>query len=282
MKRNFFFIGIFVVATNLFAQLDLPRLSPKCSITQTFGYTTVTIEYCRPDVKGRKIWGELIPFDKVYRMGANEATTIDFSTDVSVNGNKIPAGKYALFTIPSSNEWTVILNKTNKQWGAFSYDEKQDLLRFRVKPVITNLTESLTFGFSDLTINSAVLNFAWEKSGLSFKIESDVMKTAYDKIKDALSKAKENDWRTYTGAANFAAENNWFVNEAAGWADKAIENGGTFYAYFVKAKVLFKNGNYKGTLELINKSREKGKDDKNFPNYSADINELEKEAKAKL
>ncbi len=282
MKRSLFLIGILLIASNIFAQLDLPRLSPKATITQNFGYTTVTIEYSRPDVKGRKIWGELIPFEKVYRMGANEATIIDFSTDVTVNGNKVPAGKYALFSIPAKNDWTIILNKTSKQWGAFSYDEKQDLLRFQVKPIATSLTESLTYGFSDLTINSVSLNFAWEKLGFAFKIESDVMNTAHEKIKEAVSKAKPDDWRTYVGAANFAVENNWFMNEALSWADKAIENGGTFYVYFVKAKILFKMGDAKGALEFISKAREKGKDDKNFPNYSADIAELEKEIKAKL
>ena len=233
MKRNILLTTFLLTTATLFAQLDLPRLSPKSTITQIFGYTTVTVEYHRPNVKERKIWGELVPFGKVYRLGANDAATIEFSTDVIINGNKIAAGKYALFAIPTPKEWTVIFNKANKQWGAYSYDEKQDLLRFQVKAEESNFTESLSFWFSDLKINSTQLNFCWEKLGFSFRIEADVMNMAHEKIKEALSKIKPDDWRTYAGSANFAVENNWFLDEALTWADKSIEAGGTFYAYFV-------------------------------------------------
>jgi hypothetical protein len=282
MKRSIFSTMFFLVAVNVFAQLDLPRVSPKSTITQNFGYTTITIEYHRPNVKGRKIWGELIPFDKVYRMGANDATTFEFSTDVSINGNKIPAGKYSFFAIPSQKDWTIILNKASKQWGAYNYDEKQDFLRFKVKPTESNYTESLSFWYSDLNIGSVQINFAWEKYGFSFKVESDVMNMSYNKIKDAINKAKPDDWKTYIGSASFAADNNWFLDEALTWADKSIELGANFYAQYVKAKILFKKGNFKETVEAITRTKEKGKDDKNYSNYSTEIDRLEADAKARL
>ena len=281
MKKNIF-LAFLLIAANVFAQLDLPKLSPKSTLIQNFGYTTVTVEYHRPDVKGRKIWGGLIPFDKVYRMGANDAATLEFSTDVSINGNTIPAGKYSLYSIPEQNEWTVILNKISKQWGAYNYDDKQDLLRFRVKTVPTNFTESLIFWFSDLTINSAQLNFTWEERGFFFKIETDVINTAHEKIKKALETAKPDDWRVYLGSANFALENNWFMEEALSWTDKSIELGAPFNAYFVKAKILFEQEKFRDALAWIVKTKEKGKDDKNFANYASQVDQLEADIKAKL
>jgi|YelNatPaOPRAMG01_1025707.scaffolds.fasta_scaffold05023_2 hypothetical protein len=155
------------------------RISPKAEITQTIGLTDVTISYSRPGVKGRKIWGELVPYNKVWRAGANEATKIAFSNDVLVNGKKVPAGSYALFLIPHQKEWTVILNKVADQWGAFTYNEAQDFLRFDVKPQLSNFHEWLEYTFSDMKvnekgINSAVLNMLWEKIRLPITIEADV------------------------------------------------------------------------------------------------------------
>jgi hypothetical protein len=282
MKKNIFVLFVFILTSSLLAQLDLPRLSQKSTISQNFGYTTVSLEYHRPNVKGRTIWGDLVPFDKVWRTGANDATTIEFSTDVSINGNKIPSGKYTFFTIPTKADWTVILNRVNKQWGAFSYDEKQDLIRFTVKTEPINFIESLLFWYSDLTINSVVINFGWEKIHFSFKVETDIMTMAYEKMKTAMANAKPDQWTIYSGSANFAVENNQFLDEALIWADKSIEMGGNFFAHFVKAKILFKNGNYKEALESISKTREKGKNDKNFPNYTAEIDKFELQIKSKL
>lgn len=281
MKRSIIYIFFFVLTSSLLAQLDLPRLSPKSTITQNFGYTTVSIEYHRPAVKGRTIWGNVVPFDKVWRTGANDATTVEFSTEVTVEGNKVPAGKYSLFTIPTKSEWTVILNKVNKQWGSYNYEEKQDLIRFKVKTNPINHIESLQYWFSDVTLNTVGVNFAWEKLHFSFKLETEVMNTAYEKMKTAMANAKSDQWSIFAGSANFAVENNQFVDEALTWVNKSIEMGGTFYAHFVKAKILFNLGKNKEALEAISASREKGKGDKNFPNYAAEIDNLEKQVKAK-
>lgn len=153
------------------------RISPKASVSQTIGFTEVTISYSRPGVKGRKIWGGLVPYDKVWRTGANEATKITFSKDVTIEGKKLPAGTYAFFAIPAQNEWTLIFNKVSDQWGAFTYNEVQDALRIKVKPVTNNFHEWMEYTFSNMNVqkagmtNSAVINLVWEKLRVPFKVE---------------------------------------------------------------------------------------------------------------
>ena len=125
--------AILAATTPALAQLELPRVSPKATVSQTVGLTDVTITYCRPSVRGRTIWGGLVPYDEVWRTGANEATTITFTDDVTIDGNKLPAGTYGLFTVPGKDEWTVVFNKGAKQWGAYEYKQDQDALRIKVE-----------------------------------------------------------------------------------------------------------------------------------------------------
>ena len=155
------------------------RVSPKASITETIGLTDVTVSYSCPGVKGRKIWGDLVPYDKVWRAGANEATKITFSGDVWVEGKKLPAGSYGFFVIPREKSWTVIFNKVADQWGAFEYNESEDALRLNITPQSRNFQEWLSYTFSDLKVNahgknSGILNLNWEKVRLPITIETDV------------------------------------------------------------------------------------------------------------
>jgi len=147
------------------------RISPKASVSQTIGFTDVTISYGRPGVKGRKIWGGLVPYDKVWRAGANEATKITFSTDVIVDGKKLPAGSYGFFTIPGKNEWTIIFNKVADQWGAFEYNEAEDALRIKVKTEKNNFTEWLKYEITKMSDSSAIISLEWEKLKIPFKVE---------------------------------------------------------------------------------------------------------------
>lgn len=147
------------------------RISPKASVSQTVGFTDVTISYSRPGVKGRKIWGGLVPYDKVWRAGANEATKITFSTDVNIEGKNLPAGSYGFFAIPGRNEWTLIFNKVADQWGAFEYNEAEDALRITVKPEKANFTEWLRYGFTRTSDNTATVNLIWENLKVPFKLE---------------------------------------------------------------------------------------------------------------
>ncbi len=156
------------------------RISPRAFLTQTIGLTDVTISYSRPGVKGRKIWGGLVPYKKVWRAGANEATKITFSTDVWIDGKKFSAGSYSFFIIPNENkDWTIIFNKVADQWGAFEYNEAEDFARFNVKPQSSNFHEWLSYTFSDMKVNekgknSAQVNLNWEKIKVPFTIETEV------------------------------------------------------------------------------------------------------------
>lgn len=147
------------------------RISPKAGVMQVVGFTEVNIVYSRPGVKGRKIWDGLVPYNKVWRAGANEATTISFSTDVEVEGKKLPAGKYGFFAIPSDNEWTLIFNKVADQWGAFEYNEAQDILRIKVKPEKSNFHEWLVYTVTKTGEDSAVIALEWENMKVPFNLK---------------------------------------------------------------------------------------------------------------
>jgi hypothetical protein len=147
------------------------RVSPKAGVFQTIGITDVNVSYSRPGVKNRKIWGELVPYNKVWRAGADEATKITFSTDVIIEGKKLPAGSYGFFAIPGENEWTLIFNNVSDQWGEFTYNESEDALRIKVKPVSNSNHDWLLYSFTDMTSTTAQLNLIWEKLKVSFKIE---------------------------------------------------------------------------------------------------------------
>jgi len=272
-------LSLFSVTLN--AQVDLPRVSPNASVSEVVGYTTITVNYCRPAVRERVIWGGLVPYNKVWRTGANEATTIQFTTDVTIAGSKIPAGRYSLFTIPTENEWTVILNKTDKQWGAFNYKQEDDLPRFNVKPEKGAFTERLLFSFSNLTDSSANILLNWENLQVSFKIEVDMTGQAYVKIKEAIA-ANSDRWQNYTEGASFAYDNNVFLDEALQWADKAISFGPNYTPYFVKAKILFKKNKLKDALMTLDKCREVGRTDKNWDSFVSQVDFLEKQIKSKM
>jgi hypothetical protein len=179
MHPNRYLLSLVVVLTTLLALpalaqrgSDKPRVSPNASVAQTIGVTEVTISYGRPGVKGRTIWGELVPYGEVWRTGANEATTISFSKDVTIEGERLPAGTYALFTIPKENEWIVVFNKNAQQWGAFDYNASQDALRVKVKPQAADPQEWMSFSFEDLNPNAATVALRWEKLAVSFKIQT--------------------------------------------------------------------------------------------------------------
>ena len=172
------------LSSPVLAQKDKVRKSLKASVSQTIGIDTeVTFEFSRPGVKGRKIWGDLVPYgmnpgnkyskDKPYpwRAGANENTTIEFNSDLMLDGNQVAAGKYGIHMIPAEDEWTVIFSKKNEEWGSYSYDEKEDVLRILVKPVESFHQEWLTFGFENLEGTSAIAFMHWEKLKIPFSIK---------------------------------------------------------------------------------------------------------------
>ncbi|RFZ91912.1 DUF2911 domain-containing protein [Mucilaginibacter conchicola] len=163
LKHTAMFVCAMLFATLTYAQ-DKP--SPRDSVSAKIGEATITINYGSPSVKGRKIWGELVPYDKVWRTGANEATTFTTDKDIMVEGKKLAAGTYGFFAIPTTGSWTIIFNKTAKQWGAFKYNESQDELRVTVKPIKSAMNERLVY-----KINSKGFTLSWDKVTVPVKIK---------------------------------------------------------------------------------------------------------------
>ncbi|HVF26896.1 MAG TPA: DUF2911 domain-containing protein, partial [Pyrinomonadaceae bacterium] len=199
------------------------RPSQNASVMQTVGITDVTITYSRPGVKKRAIWGELVPYDKVWRAGANEATVITFSDDVTINGQKLAAGRYSLHAIPSKDEWTLLFNKAATQ-GNYSYDEKQDALRVKVKPQTAEFREWMTFEFADVRPNAAEVALHWERVRVPFTIDvGDVNSLTLTKARATVTAAKADDWATPMQAARFSFENKGDTNETTAWLEKSLK-----------------------------------------------------------
>ena len=256
------------------------RLSPLTKVKQRVGLTDITVTFGAPGVKDRIIWGELVPFSKVWRSGANEATTVEFSTNVKLNGHDIPAGKYSFFTIPTKNEWTVILNKTAEQWGAFRYDKTQDLLRFEVTPkTLDHNIERLKYCFTDLTGNSSTFGLVWAKLMVPMTVEVNTNKQALKNIETAI-KEKPDDWARYARSANFAIQNDIYLDKAVGWINKSLELEQNYWNNYLKAYVLFKNGNTEGAKKSLAASWELAKQDENtLKNASPMLKQLEEKLK---
>ena len=164
-----------VLSSQSFAQNNKKvRVSPKAAVIQTVGFTEVKIDYNRPGVKERIIWGGLVPYNKVWRAGANEATKFTFSTDVQINGKTLKAGSYSFFAIPTKEKWTLIFNKVADQWGAFEYNEAEDALRFEITPEEGSVQEWLAYTIAKTSKNSAVVNLEWEKLKVPFTIEVSI------------------------------------------------------------------------------------------------------------
>jgi hypothetical protein len=240
------------------AQFDVPRPSPKATVSQVVGLTEVSIAYCRPGVKGRTIWGGLVPYDQVWRTGANEATTITFSTDVTIDGKALTAGTYGLFTIPGKDEWTVIFNKGAKQWGAYEYKQTEDVLRIKVKPKAAPFSERLTFSFPNTLTDATDVAMSWEKLQISFAVKVDVVTKVLADARKALAEAKPDDWRTPLRAAAFCADSNVNLTEALTWADKSIAVLPGYYNTFTKARLLAATGKKADAIALAKKAIELG------------------------
>ena len=228
-----------------------PQLSPAAEVRQTIGVTTVTLRYHRPAVKGREIWGKLVPFDQVWRTGANEATTISFSDPVKIEGTEVAAGTYALFAIPHAESWTLILSKRPRQFGAWEYDPKDDLLRFEVKPKAVGFNEWLTYEIYPASGATAYVDLYWERLRVSFLVETDTERLAMDRMKKALAKGRA-DWKLFADAAAYCADQEIQLSQGMEWAEKSLKLQVNPTNLFVKARLLRELGRAdaaKATLE---------------------------------
>lgn len=300
MKRNL--ISYLAVLTFLAAlttvaagqvRPPIPRASQKASVMQTVGVTEMSVVYSRPGVKGRPVWGDppagtpageatlddgrarpagspLVYWGKLWRTGANEATLFHVTDDVMVNGSPLPAGKYSLHTIPGKEEWTIIFNKDDGQWGSFSYDAKKDALRVKTKPQwVADSKELLYFGFDNVTENAARAYLRWEKVKVPFTVEvKDVVGATMARLQSYVAGAKSDDPMPAANAANYAKANKQ-EEAAAKWyemaikaADEQIKAKATFANLSRKSNILLAAGKRDEAIATGDKAVQQGKADK--------------------
>src|SRR5947209_3196317 len=202
-------------------QLRLPRVSPSSTLTQTVGLTDITIKYSRPGVKGRQIWGQLVPYDQVWRTGANEATTISFSDDVTINGQKLAKGTYALFTIPHKDQWDVVFNSQAEQWGAFTHDKSKDVLTVTAKPEKAEFREWMEFEIPEMTTDTAKIALRWENIAVPFTVDTMSTEHALAAAKKAVAALDNTRWQLPLNAADFAFQSG-HMEEAQTWLNQAL------------------------------------------------------------
>lgn len=245
-------------APGTFAQapkVEFPAPSPACTIKQRVGLTDIEIAYSRPSMKGRQIFGSVVPFGQVWRTGANAATKITFSTDVKLNGTAISAGTYALYTIPGEDEWTIILNKGVGKSGT-QYDEKEDVVRFKTMPVNLSDTsiETFTIEFNHLRDESAVLNLVWDRTVVPIKIQLDLTGKLVPQIEALM--ASDSKQKPYYQAAMFYYDHDQDLSKASQWVDAAIAQRDAHYIEYLKAKILAKQGDKEGAIAAAKRSTE--------------------------
>lgn len=264
---HFRLVGLLcLVASSSFAQLKLPALSPDAKVIQTAGLTTITIDYSSPAVKGRKIWGGLVPLDKVWRAGANKATTITFSEAVTVGDKEVAAGTYGFFAIPGAAQWTLILSKQNGLWGSDEYAQEHDVVRVTSKPTAIPNRERLAYAVTNFTNEAANIDLEWEKVRVTMPVKLKTAEQAQANIK----KLSENPSGPFTQAARYFLEAKDYAN-ALVYADKSIATEETWINTWVKAQILAGQGKFKEALPLAEKAQELGnKKPENFF-YAADV-----------
>lgn len=237
-----------VLSTDLQAQgLKMPQASTSQTITQAFGLGKITLNYSRPNVKGRKIFGAMEPYGSVWRTGANSATMISFTEPVKIDGKELPAGEYGLFTIPGKDEWTVIFNKGAKQWGAYEYKEAEDVLRVKVKAIkLKDKIETFTIQFADVYPTTAKLQLMWENTAVSVDMTTEVDATVMASIDEAM----KGDKKPYFAAAQYYYSNGKDLNKALEWVNAAeAADGKAPWIKLWKGRIQLKMGDKAGAAK---------------------------------
>ncbi len=247
-----------IVAQQQDIGLSLPNASPRALTRQVIGLTEIDVSYHRPAVNDREIWGALVPFDQVWRAGANENTLISFSSEVTVEGKPLAAGSYGLHMIPGETDWKIILSNDTSAWGSFSYSEDADALRVRVKPRESDFQESLHYSFDDLSNESATLNLRWEKLRIPIRIEVDTEAVTLASVRQQLKGLSQFFWNGWNQAATYCMQNDTNLEEALQWADKSIQAEERFENLSTKAQILDKTGDAEQANETIARALEVG------------------------
>ena len=255
-------VAFFMNAITYAQTLKVPANSPTQTLKQNFGLGDITIEYSRPSLKGRTAFGEVVPFDKLWRTGANGCTKITFSDNVVVEGHPLTAGTYALFTIPGKTAWTIIFNKNYKQSGTSSYKQEEDALRFTVQAgKLADPVETFTIELQNMRPTSAEFELTWETTRVGFAVATVIDSAIMANIASALS---PEDKRPYFQAANYYFENGKDLNQALEWVNKALEqNPKGFFIAHLKAKILAKQGKFEEAKAAAELSMSLAKDANN-------------------
>jgi len=253
--------GLLFAAPAARADLDLPRPSPFAKVWQVVDLTEIAVDYSSPGVKGRKIWGGLVPYDQMWRAGANTATKVTFNKDVTFADKKVPAGTYAFFVIPGKTTWTVILNKKADQAGTGrDYKAEDDLLRVTLHPKAAPFRERLADLVTDFTDDKAQLALEWEKLRLSIPIAVDTTAQSLANIKTAV----DDTWRTYANAARYMLENKKDYDAGAKLIDQSLALKEDWFNVWIKAQLQAAKGNVKDARATGEHAYELGKKDSNF------------------
>lgn len=245
----------------LFAQstppaLQFPAASPAGVVKQRVGVTDIEVNYSRPSVKGRTIFGGLVPYDAIWRTGADRATRLTLSTPAKLNGAEVPAGTYELFTIPGRETWTVIVHADKSQWGSYAYDPANDVVRFTARPeTLARSVESLRIEINDLRMTSATLSIAWENTVVPITIEVDTVGTLAPQIEAVMASTEEK--KPYFAAAMFYYENDLDLTKALAWMEAGLaEQPNAYWMIYRHGLLLAKNGDKAGALAAAKRSIE--------------------------
>jgi hypothetical protein len=240
--------------------IDFPAPSPACTLKQRVGLTDIGIVYSRPGVKGRTIFGGIVPYGQVWRTGANQATKVTFSTPVKLEGTDIPAGTYALFTIPGEQEWTIIISTNAAQWGAFQYNEKDDFARFKVTPVTLKDTTIETFAieFNRISDESAVLELVWDKTVVPIHLRVEVSSKLVPQIEAAMAAPGKKSDAFYFQAATFYFNHDQDLTKALDWVNAGLASNSriAYEMLHLKAQILAKQGDKAGAIAAAKQSSE--------------------------
>lgn len=235
--------GLLVAASPLAAQqVTVPRVSPHASVSQTIGLTEVTVDYHRPLVNDRPIWGALVPYDEVWRAGANENTTISFSHPVAIEGEPLAAGTYGLHMIPGRDRWTVAFSTNHTSWGSFHYDEGEDALRVEVRPERAPHEEALSYSFSDVGLEGATLELRWAELRVPLRITTDTPAIVLANAEQELRGIPGFTWQGPLSAANYAYQQEIATEQALEWVDRSIANQKNIQNLALKARLLERAG----------------------------------------
>ncbi len=258
MNRILLSMATVAIGLSAIAQ-DLPKASPLGEVKQVVGLTNVDVTYSRPSVKGRKIFGELLPFDKLWRLGANANTTISFDSPVLINGEKLDKGTYSMFAIPGKDTWMIIFNKNSKQSGEGDYKKEEDALRLKATPRSSAFTETLTFDFDSVKDDKANLVIRWENTQVSVGIAANATPQALANIQKAMAE-KDVKASTYGNSARFMLDRGMKPEEALKWAQTAFKMDPKFYNMYTLSLAFAANEKYKDAIEMAKTSMQAAKE----------------------